>query len=170
MNRAVSKRKGPQLPLLQLNYFGCDKHGICCECLQYHLGLRQLPACGSVSVRRTPLGKVAHGKPNMNESSSNATEGRVKVSRPTYDEAFKRSAVEHYQRHGSTIQRTAQELGINYWTLRGWIQAQCPPQASPVVRNLSEAETEISRLRAELARVTEQRDILKKSLGILSHT
>ncbi len=116
------------------------------------------------------MGKVAHGKPNMNESSSNATEGRAKVTRPSYDEAFKRSAVEHYQRHGSTIQRTAQELGINYWTLRGWIQAQCAQQAPPTLRNLSEAESEIARLRAELTRVTEQRDILKKSLGILSHT
>jgi len=107
----------------------------------------------------------------MNESTSNATEGRAKVSRPSYDQAFKRSAVEHYHRHGGTIQRTAQELGVNYWTLRGWIQAQCAQQApASAVHNLSEAETELARLRAELARVTEQRDILKKSLGILSHT
>ncbi len=106
----------------------------------------------------------------MNESSSHATPGRVKGSRPSYDEAFKRSAVEHYQRHGSTIRRTAQELGINHWTLRGWIQAQNTEQPPPVVRNLSEAEREITRLRAELTRVSEQRDILKKSLGILSHT
>jgi hypothetical protein len=26
-------------------YAGCEKHGICCECLQYHLGMRQLPGC-----------------------------------------------------------------------------------------------------------------------------
>jgi len=106
----------------------------------------------------------------MNESSSNATKGGAKAP-PRYDEAFKRSAVEHYDRHGGTIQRTAQELGINYWTLRGWIQAQRPQQAPvPALRNLAEAETEIARLRAELVRVSEQRDILKKSLGILSHT
>ncbi|MBW2989935.1 cytosolic protein [Candidatus Woesearchaeota archaeon] len=23
----------------------CSHHGACCECLQYHLGLEQLPAC-----------------------------------------------------------------------------------------------------------------------------
>ena len=125
---------------------------------------------GSVSVCRTPLGKVAHDKPNMKESNANATEGRAKVSRPSYDEAFKRSALEHYHRHGGTIKRTAQELGINYWTLRGWIQAQSPQAPPAALRNLSEAETEIARLRAEVMRVTEQRDILKKSLGILSHT
>jgi len=27
------------------SYGGCPKQGICCECLSYHLGLRQLPAC-----------------------------------------------------------------------------------------------------------------------------
>ncbi len=26
-------------------YPGCPRHGLCCECLQYHLGLRQLPGC-----------------------------------------------------------------------------------------------------------------------------
>ena len=107
----------------------------------------------------------------MNESTSDTSQGRAKAARPIYDEAFKRSAVEHYHRHGGTIQRTAQELGINYWTLRGWIQARCPQQPPPpAVRNLGEAESQIARLQAELARVTEQRDILKKSLGILSHT
>ena len=23
----------------------CDKHGVCCECLKYHLSINQLPAC-----------------------------------------------------------------------------------------------------------------------------
>ena len=26
-------------------YSGCDKNGRCCECLQYHLRMKQLPAC-----------------------------------------------------------------------------------------------------------------------------
>ena len=107
----------------------------------------------------------------MNESTSSSNQGRAKVTRPRYDEAFKRSAVEHYRRHGGTIMRTAQELGINHWSLCDWIRAECAKQTpSPAARTLSEAETEIARLRAELTRVTEQRDILKKSLGILSHT
>lgn len=107
----------------------------------------------------------------MNQSTSNVGQGGAKASPPCYDEAFKRSAVEHHRRHGGTIVRSAQELGINPWTLRGWIRAQCAKELPPPpVRNLSEAEAEIARLRGELARVTEQRDILKKSLGILSHT
>ena len=27
------------------SYPGCAKKGVCCECLRYHLGMRQLPAC-----------------------------------------------------------------------------------------------------------------------------
>lgn len=26
-------------------YSGCENHGKCCECLQYHLRMQQLPAC-----------------------------------------------------------------------------------------------------------------------------
>ena len=26
-------------------YPGCDRKGICCECLRYHLGRDELPAC-----------------------------------------------------------------------------------------------------------------------------
>lgn len=27
------------------SYSGCDKKGMCCECLRDHLSIRQLPAC-----------------------------------------------------------------------------------------------------------------------------
>ena len=27
------------------SYPGCSKKGKCCDCLRYHLGMRQLPAC-----------------------------------------------------------------------------------------------------------------------------
>ena len=27
------------------SYPGCPKHAVCCECLQYHLSMRQLPGC-----------------------------------------------------------------------------------------------------------------------------
>ena len=26
-------------------YSGCPRHGICCECLKYHLSRRELPGC-----------------------------------------------------------------------------------------------------------------------------
>ncbi len=27
------------------SYPGCSRKGLCCECLQYHLKMRQLPGC-----------------------------------------------------------------------------------------------------------------------------
>ena len=63
-------------------------------------------------------------------------------------------------------------MGLNHWTLRDWMQAdrrqQQPPAPAPAL-TMADTQAENARLRAELARVTEQRDILKKSLGILSH-
>ena len=26
-------------------YPGCDARGLCCECIQYHLAMKQLPGC-----------------------------------------------------------------------------------------------------------------------------
>ena len=81
-----------------------------------------------------------------------------------YDEAFKRQAVENWIRSGKPGTQIARELGLSYpslkeWKRRYWGDAT-PQRANP--------EDEIRALRAELARVREQRDILKKSLGILS--
>ncbi len=109
----------------------------------------------------------------MNDTTSGTELVKPRPARKAraYDPAFRHSAVEHYHRSGATIARTAQDLGINHWTLREWIQAEAARQApAPPARTLNEAEREIARLRAEVARLTEQRDILKKSLGILSHT
>jgi len=91
----------------------------------------------------------------------------AKRSRRKYDAQFKAAAVEHCRRHGGELLKTAQELGINYWTLRDWMEAaKAPPESSPI--GVPQLQEENRRLKVELARVTEQRDILKKSLGILS--
>ena len=106
----------------------------------------------------------------MNENNSNNDNaGAPKRERRHYDSEFKKAAVEHCQRHGGDLSRTANELGVNYWTLRDWVEAARPGATKPSApRTVAELEAENRRLKAELARVTEQREILKKSLGILS--
>lgn len=109
----------------------------------------------------------------MNETSPTLIAAPSATARPrrTYDAAFKQAAVAHCQRHGGAITRTAQELGLDHWTLRDWVQAEARRQQPPApVRTLAESEAENARLRAELVRLTEQREIQKKSLGILSHS
>ena len=81
-----------------------------------------------------------------------------------YDEAFKRQAVENWMRSGKSGTQIADELGISYPSLKEW-KRRYWGDATPVRADL---EAENSALKAELARVREQRDILKKSLGILS--
>ena len=72
---------------------------------------------------------------------------------------FKKAAVAHCARHGGDLSRTAGELGVNYWTLRDWVEAAPPAAAPPATpRTVVELEAEVRRLKTELARVTEQRE------------
>lgn len=32
-------------PDCSCTYTGCARHGLCCQCLSYHLNKKQLPAC-----------------------------------------------------------------------------------------------------------------------------
>ena len=81
-----------------------------------------------------------------------------------YEDGFKRQAVEHWLRSGKNGAQIAQELGISYPSLKEW-KRRYGGDAAP---QRSDLEAENRALRAELARVREQRDILKKTLGILS--
>ncbi|NMB62040.1 MAG: cytosolic protein [Chloroflexi bacterium] len=38
-------RKDKNLIRCNCSYAPCSRKGICCECLQYHLNMRELPAC-----------------------------------------------------------------------------------------------------------------------------
>ena len=81
-----------------------------------------------------------------------------------YEEAFKKQAVEHWLQSGKPGTQIARELGVSYPTLKQWKRCYWG-EAVPVRADL---ESENRALRAELARVREQRDILKKTLGIFA--
>mgnify|MGYP000697204540 CR=1 FL=1 len=38
-------KKEENLAKCTCTYPGCNKKGICCECISYHLKMRQLPGC-----------------------------------------------------------------------------------------------------------------------------
>jgi len=81
-----------------------------------------------------------------------------------YDEAFKKEAVENWIKSGKAGTVIAVELGISYPSLKEW-KARYYGDAIPE-RDTLEAENRA--LKRELARVSEQRDILKKTLGIFT--
>ena len=102
----------------------------------------------------------------MNKNKATRTEppatGTTQVRH--YDPAFKRQAVEHWIKTGKAGTRIAAELGISYPTLKDW-KRRYTGDALPVRQDLA---AENRALKAELARVRQQRDILKKTLGIFA--
>lgn len=101
----------------------------------------------------------------MNKSKTEMEGSATAVVEPKrYEEAFKRQAVEHWLRSGKSGTQIARELGISYPSLKEW-KRRYAGDAAP---RRADLEAENRALRAELGRVREQRDILKKTLGILS--
>jgi transposase len=90
-----------------------------------------------------------------------------KTSKRRHDEAFKKAAVELLVSSGKPPRQIAVELGVSSWNLRDWKKRYLPEPAGPA-RSLKEVEAENRTLREELQRVKNQRDILKKTLGIIS--
>ena len=78
-----------------------------------------------------------------------------------YDEAFKRSAVEHLMVSGKSVRVIAQELGVNEQSLANWKQRFRVLPAGQVADTLEAVQAENRRLQREPARVVAQRDILK---------
>jgi transposase len=88
-----------------------------------------------------------------------------------YTEEFKRSVVDHWCHSDKTAAQVAQEFGVKVWNVRDWRRQFGPtpkPLDAPLPATTAEMAREIQQLRKELARVTTQRDILKKTMGILS--
>jgi len=98
----------------------------------------------------------------MNTSKPSDSTAGANSERKRYDDAFKQQAVEHWITSGKPGTRIAAELGISYPSLKDWKRRDSghalPGGADLLAENRA--------LRAELARVREQRDILKKTLGI----
>jgi len=93
-----------------------------------------------------------------------------KPERRKYDETFKREAVQHWlssSKSGGTI---AEELGILPNRLYRWRQrfAPAPAGAGAKPPSCAELQAQLDAALRENRQLREQRDILKKTLGILS--
>lgn len=88
-----------------------------------------------------------------------------KNSRRKYTKEFKLEAVRLAKQPGASVKETAENLGINVSMLHTWIRdlAVDGDQAFPGNGRLKADEEEIRKLRLELKRTREERDILKKA-------
>ena len=83
------------------------------------------------------------------------------MSSKRYTEEFKSEAVKQVTERGHAVGEVAARLGVSAWSLHKWLKTYRQPAAD---RFKSHAQsTELRQLKAELRRVTEERDILKKA-------
>ncbi len=94
--------------------------------------------------------------------------------RRKFDDTFRREAVNHWLTSGKSAEVIAVELGLNSNQLYAWRQRFAPADAGGKAAagakpaTLAEAQAQLEAAQREIRHLREQRDILKKTLGILS--
>jgi len=83
------------------------------------------------------------------------------MSNSRYTEEFKIEAVKQVADRGHSVAEVAARLGVSGHSLYQWIKRYSKPTEQR--QQDDELQAEIRRLRSELKRVSEERDILKKA-------
>jgi len=89
-------------------------------------------------------------------------------SRRQFDETFKREAVNNWKASGKSAGVIARELGILPKRLYAWQTSFAPAEVGTKPATTADLQAQLTAARREIRHLTEQRDILKKTLGILS--
>ena len=79
-----------------------------------------------------------------------------------YTDEFKREAVRQVTEKGHPVKEVAERLGMSTYSLYEWIKKHGRANGAQASR-LANKDDEIRRLRSELKRVTEERNILRKA-------
>lgn len=85
------------------------------------------------------------------------------MSSQRYSPEFKDEAVRQIIERGYTVAEVSERLGVSGHSLYKWVKAVKPDKTEQDAAELVEAKSEILRLRAQLRRTEEERDILKKA-------
>jgi transposase len=79
------------------------------------------------------------------------------MGRASFSEEFKRDAVAQITERGYPVAEVSQRLGVSQHSLYAWKRKFSQPSGG------DDRDAEIRRLKRDLTRVTEERDILKKA-------
>jgi len=94
------------------------------------------------------------------------------AGKASYTAEYKREALEHWKSSGRSAARVAAELGIRAPLIYRWAKvfrlADQQGRQPELKVDVTVMQAEIRRLTEENAKLLEQREVLKKSLGILS--
>ena len=85
------------------------------------------------------------------------------MSKQRYTSEFKDEAVRQVTEKGHSVQEVAARLGVSSHRLYKWVKGVRPEKDEERADELLDAKKQILKLRAELRRVQEERDILKKA-------
>ena len=83
------------------------------------------------------------------------------MSDKRYTEEFKSEAIKQITERGHSVADVASRLGVTTHSLYAWLKKY--GHGSLHAAHLDDHQSEIRRLKADLKRVTEERDILKKA-------
>lgn len=85
------------------------------------------------------------------------------MSNQRFTPEFKDEAVRQVVERGYSVKDVAERVGVSAHSLYKWVKRVRPDRTEQQGEELVEAKSEILKLRAELRRTQEERDILKKA-------
>jgi transposase len=85
------------------------------------------------------------------------------MSNQRYSPEFKDEAVRQVLERGYSVSEVSERLGMSAHSLHKWVKAVKPDKSDEQDAELKDAKREILKLRADLRRTEEERDILKKA-------
>ena len=85
------------------------------------------------------------------------------MSTQRFTPEFKQEAVRQVVDRGYSVAEVAARLGVSNHSLYKWVKSVTPDRSEKQASELLEAKSEILKLRAQLRRTEEERDILKKA-------
>ena len=88
------------------------------------------------------------------------------MSNLRYSDEFKAAAISQVIDRGYSVREVAERIGVSTDSLYKWVRAA--KKASPANDEMAKMKIENQRLKAELRRVQEERDILKKAAAFFA--
>lgn len=85
------------------------------------------------------------------------------MSNQRYTPEFKNEAVRQVVERGHSVAEISERLGVSTHSLYKWVSAVRPDKSEQHEKELLEAMSKVLKLRAQLRRTEEERDILKKA-------
>jgi transposase len=85
------------------------------------------------------------------------------MSNQRFTPEFKNEAIRQVIERGYSVAQVSERLGVSAHSLHKWVKAAKPDDSEQRASELLQAKSEVLKLRAQLRRTEEERDILKKA-------